>query len=293
MDLDPGESQLSLDQRIAEVIFKEGHAERTSVSAFLHVKVTDITGQEYILLMARKRGADVNPTMAPIGGAAAMEESELHTILSRINPEGHTAYQIPETKNGMADLRVSGFTSGQEQAAYEQAIARIMKAETVPNIVREVGEELSNGDEHEWSTLTTRLAKHGAQGPWSDTPPDDLKVRLIDACLTPRNVPIVRPAETNRISLRSGKAEKTHSLICEMTVHIPLDDIATNINEGYIQVVDSQTTVIQSPFVLIPVEIAHNLSQLSANEEDEVKAPYTMGTSKTPVGFTLNALKAA
>lgn len=295
MDVDHLEGISSIDQRIETVVKSAGLAERNSTSALLNVRVTDPNGQTYVLLMARKRGADSDkPTMSQIGGSASVPEDYLDTILSRIqpaNPTDHVTYKKQEVKDGMADLRVSGFTDIRAQIHYEQLVAQIMRTETAPNIIREIDEELANGDQNEWETLVKRLRVHGVHG--QDNPPEALRETLVTACLTAKNPPVIRPAETNRISTRSGKEEKTHSLLCEMTVEIPMDQIAKSIEENYIQVIDNETTVIASPFVLIPVEIAHELSQVSPDDEDEITSPYVIGESKTPVRFTSNALKAA
>lgn len=295
MDVDLGEGLSTLDQQIEATVKRLGFAERNSTSALLNIVVTDTNGQEYLLLMARKRGAESKPTMGQIGGAAAVPDEYLDRVLSHIqSPDSlqHVDYVKQEVNptTGLADLRVSGFTNIEAQIQYEQSIARLMKTETAPNIMREINEELANPD-NEWDTLVKRLSVHGLEAPTD--PPDALKDTLIAACLAPTAPAVIRPAETNRISPRSGKEEKTHSLICEMTVYVPMDQIAQSIEDTYMQVIDKDTTVIQSPFVLIPVEIARELSENTPDEEDEIATPYTIGDSKTTVHITSNALKAA
>ena len=257
-----------------ELIKEIGFAERVSVSALLVIKGVLPNGAEVQLFFARKRGFGEN-NAAPfshLGGAAKFSSLEEAKGLLQSLPEGGVNHKdgfeldnIGKTKkawiNGYElengdDARVRGFKDPKDQAFYENKVGEYVNysATIISEIIEELRDEINN-----LRTKAEQMFGENTPMPssWNQKPQV-----LLDALLGLNyDESILIPASRNRLSLRSGQPQLTHTIIIYQTVKLESWVLQSLLLSGHLTLLDENTRKVNTPIIAIPVEYLNQLKE--------------------------------
>ncbi len=275
-----------------ELIEEIGCAERVSVSALLVIKGVLPDGREVRLFFARKRGfsEDNAAPFSHLGGAAKFRSLEEAKELLRSLPEGsinhEDGFELDNTRkikkvwiNGYElengdDARVKGFQEPKVQASYEINVGRCVdfSATVTSEIIEELTDEIND-----LSTKAKQMFGEDTPMPssWNQKP----QVLLDALSRLNYDKPILIPASRNRLSLRSGQPQLTHTVIMYQAVEVGSWILQSLLLSGHLALLDENTRKVNSPIIAIPVDYLNQLKE--AARQKITKEPYV---EDIPVG---------